>query len=249
MDGSLREKVLRRIRAEIIAGESPAGTMYSAPTLSAALGISTTPVREALLELARTGLLEPVRNRGFRVKEPSLRHLRDVFAMREVLELHAARLVAERPGRDLSALCPLADAIARAVEEDDVRTYLDADRNYHRVLLEAAGNALLTETVLGLRDAMRLYGIRSRAGHERQRESVAEHYEIIALAEAGEADRLEALMRRHILSWQPIFLEAVAPDEGALHNGMRPRTAITPRLRRPRTRSGSAGGAIGRQSG
>ena len=217
MDESLREQVLRHIRAEIIAGESLPGTMYSAPTLSAALGISTTPIREALLELARTGLLEPVRNRGFRVKEPSLDHLRDVFDMREVLELHAARLVASRPRRDLSELRPLADAIARAVEEDDVRSYLEADRSYHRALLEAAGNALLTETVLGLRDTMRLYGIRSRAGHERQRESVAEHYEIAALAEAGEGERLADLMRRHIRSWEPIFLEAVSPGMRPLH--------------------------------
>lgn len=208
-DGNLRERVLERVRAEIIAGESPPGTMYSVPTLSAAFGISTTPAREALLELTRTGLLEPVRNRGFRVREPSLQQLRDLFDLREVLEIHAARIVARGPRQDLSRLRPLADEIRRAVGEDDVNLYLEADRRFHRALLEAAGNALLTETVMGLRDTMRLYGIRSRAGIERQLDSIAEHYEIIDLAQAGEAERLEALLRRHIRAWEPIFVEAL----------------------------------------
>ncbi|TDR93273.1 GntR family transcriptional regulator [Enterovirga rhinocerotis] len=207
--GNLREQVLQRVRAEIIAGESPPGTMYTAPTLAAALGVSSTPAREALLELARGGLLEPVRNRGFRVKEPTLQALRDVFDLREILELHAARIVALKSRKDLSALGALADEIRSAVEADDVRRYLEADRAYHRILLEAAGNTALTDTVMGLRDTMRLYGIRSRAGQLRQIESIAEHYEIISLAEAGEADRLEALMRRHIRSWEPIFVDAL----------------------------------------
>lgn len=217
MDGNLREIVLRRVRAEIIAGESPPGTMYSVPTLAAALGVSSTPTREALLELARTGLLEPVRNRGFRVKAPTLKELRDLFDMRELLELHAARLVAEKKRKDLSSLRGVADEIKRAVEEEDIELYLEADRAYHHILLSAAGNELLTQTVLGLRDTMRLYGIRSKAGQARQADSVAEHYEIIALAEAGEADRLVALMRTHIRAWEPIFVEALAgPQKQAL---------------------------------
>ncbi len=213
---NLREQVLQRVRAEIIAGESLPGTMYSVPSLAAALGVSSTPAREALLELARVGLLEPVRNRGFRVKEPTLRELRDLFDMRELLELHAARIVAEKADKDLTALRGLADEIKRAVEADDVQLYLEADRAYHRVLLAAAGNALLTDTVMGLRDTMRLYGIRSRAGQARQAESIAEHYEIAALAEAGEADRLEALLRRHIRSWEPIFVDALTQSGAQL---------------------------------
>jgi DNA-binding GntR family transcriptional regulator len=209
MEMNLREQVLQQVRAEIISGESPPGTMYSVPTLSAALGISTTPVREALLELARAGLIEPMKNRGFKVLEPTLTQLHNLFDLREVLELHAARLVAEMPDKDLAPLKALADDIRRAVDEDDVRHYLEADRSFHRAFVAAAGNDLLTETVMGLRDKMRLYGIRSRAGLDRQLESIEEHYRIIALAEAGETDRLTDLMRRHIRAWEPIFVDAL----------------------------------------
>lgn len=209
MDQNLREQVLQRVRAEIISGQSPPGTMYSVPSLAASLGVSTTPVREALLELSRGGLVEPMRNRGFTVVEPTLTDLRNLFDMREVLELHAAALVAANPPQDLSTVRGWADEIARAVRSDDVQLYLEADRNYHREFVAAAGNSLLTEMVMGLRDKMRLYGINSRAGLERQQASVPEHYQLIELALAGEADALVTLLRKHIRSWEPIFVDAL----------------------------------------
>jgi DNA-binding GntR family transcriptional regulator len=210
IDQNLRQQVLERVRAEIISGQSAPGTMYSVPSLALSLGVSTTPVREALLELSRIGLIEPLRNRGFRVLEPSVTHLEELFDMRDVLEIHAAVLLTQQPKRDLSALRPHADAIARAVETEDVQAYVEADRAFHFVLIDAAGNSLLTETIMGLRDKMRLYGIGSRAGRERQEASVAEHYRLIDLAETGSAADLTAALRPHIMSWKPIFLEALA---------------------------------------
>jgi len=183
--------------------------MYSVPSLAVSLGVSSTPVREALLELSRSGLVEPMRNRGFKVVEPSLTELRNLFDMREVLELHAAVLVAANSPRDLPTVRDSADQIAKAVETDDVQLYLEADRNFHRDLIAAAGNELLTDTVMGLRDKMRLYGISSRAGQERQQVSVPEHYRLIELALAGETDALTTLLRSHIRSWEPIFVDAL----------------------------------------
>ena len=209
MDQNLREQVLQRVRAEIISGQSVPGTMYSVPSLAASLGVSSPPVREALLELSRGGLVEPMRNRGFKVVEPTLAELRNLFDMREVLELHAAVLVAANPPQDLPTVRDWADQIAKAVETDDVQLYLEADRNFHHDLIAAAGNALLTELVMGLRDKMRLYGIGSRAGMERQQESVPEHYRLVELALAGETDALTSLLRTHIRSWEPIFVDAL----------------------------------------
>jgi DNA-binding GntR family transcriptional regulator len=209
-DQNLREQVLQLVRSEIISGQSMPGSMYSVPTLAASLGVSTTPVREALLELARSGLIEPIRNRGFKVVEPTLKELHNVFDLREVLELHAAATVARKPRKDLRGLVGLADDIARAVKTEDIKLYLEADRSFHRLLTAAADNERLTEMVMGLRDQMRLYGIKSRAGLERQNESTAEHYKIIELATAGDAEGLTNLLRRHIRAWEPIFVEALS---------------------------------------
>ncbi len=210
IDQNLRQRVVERVRAEIISGQSGPGTMYSVPSLALSLGVSTTPVREALLELSRIGLIEPLRNRGFRVVEPSVTQLEELFDMRDVLEIHAAVLLTKQPKRDLSSLRPHADAIARAVETEDVQAYVEADRAFHFGLIDAAGNGLLTETIMSLRDKMRLYGIGSRAGRERQEASVPEHYRLIELAETGDAHDLTAALRPHIMSWKPIFLDALS---------------------------------------
>jgi DNA-binding GntR family transcriptional regulator len=210
MEQNLREQVLQQVRAEIISGQSMPGSMYSVPTLAASLGVSTTPVREALLELARSGLIEPVRNRGFRVVEPTLTELRNLFDLREILELHAAAIVARKPKKNLKGLSRLADDIARAVRTEDIHLYLEADRCFHRLLTAEADNARLTEMVMGLRDQMRLYGIKSRAGLARQNESIAEHYEIIELAMAGKDEALAGLLKGHIRAWEPVFIEALS---------------------------------------
>jgi DNA-binding GntR family transcriptional regulator len=210
MEQNLREQVLQQVRAEIISGQSMPGSMYSVPTLAASLGVSTTPVREALLELTRSGLIEPMRNRGFRVVEPTLTELRNLFDLREVLELHAAAIVARKSKKNLKGLSRFADDIARAVKTEDIKLYLEADRTFHRLLTAEADNARLTEMVMGLRDQMRLYGIKSRAGLARQNESTAEHYQIIELAMAGEEEALTNLLRRHIRAWEPIFIEALS---------------------------------------
>jgi DNA-binding GntR family transcriptional regulator len=227
MEQNLRQQVLEQVRTEIISGQSMPGSMYSVPTLAASLGVSTTPVREALLELARSGLIEPMRNRGFRVVEPTLTDLRNLFDLREVLELHAAAIVARKPKKNLKALSRFADDIVRAVKTEDIRLYLEADRSFHQLLTAAADNPRLTEMVMGLRDQMRLYGIKSRAGLARQNESTAEHYQIIELAMAGKEEALTELLRRHIRSWEPIFIDALSqvanPREPIVANRSRAR--------------------------
>jgi DNA-binding GntR family transcriptional regulator len=208
-DGNLREQVLQQVRSEIISGQSAPGAMYSAPNLAASLGVSTTPVREALLELARNGLIEPMKNRGFKVATPTLSQLRNLFDMRELLEVYAVELVALKRRKDSSVLRERADDVGRAVNSGSVSDYLEMDRRFHQNLVEMADNELLTENVMALRDKMRLFGITSESGKERQRDSVKEHYRFIDLIDIGDAEGAKILMKHHIRSWQPIFTDAL----------------------------------------
>lgn len=209
-DANLREKVVHQLRIEIVSGEMPPGTVCSVPSLARTLGISTTPIREALLQLTSDGLLQPMRNRGFRVVDPSLDELRGIFEVRTQLEASAFRKLVRMGAKNLSELQALADAIAESVETGDVPRYLAADRAFHAELLALAGNEVLTDIVLRLRDRMRLYGIRSPHGLARQKSSVPEHYRIIDVIKQGLEDEAEALMTGHIMAWEPIFTEAIA---------------------------------------
>src|SRR6185369_10747857 len=84
---SLREQARKVIRGLIITGQMQPDQLYSVPRLATELGVSATPVREALLDLAREGLLEPVRNRGFRVVALTSTELKDIYAIRTMLEV------------------------------------------------------------------------------------------------------------------------------------------------------------------
>ncbi|MEH3148632.1 MAG: GntR family transcriptional regulator [Methylobacterium frigidaeris] len=207
-EANLREQVQQRLRLGIVSGEIGPGTILSVPAQARILGVSTTPVREALLQLTADGLLQPLRNRGFCVVEPTLEELRNLFEVRLQLETSAFVKLVRGGLDDVSELTTQADAIARAVRANDVQLYLAADRAFHRELLSRAGNAVLAGIVMRLRDTMRLYGIGSEAGLARQEESVPEHYRIIEMLQrGGEPEAASALMHKHIMDWEPIFSE------------------------------------------
>ena len=207
--GKLREQTLRRLRWDIVTGRIAPGTMLSVPALSAETGMSTTPVREALLTLERDGLVAPLRNRGFRVEAMSVAALDNLFSLRELLEVHAMVAIARKGLQDTTELVALADAVGEAVGREDVAAYLVTDRAFHTALVARADNPMLTKLVLQLRDGMRLYGIDSPEGRQRQRDSVDEHYRLVELVQRGQADAAATLMSHHILSWKPLFRAAL----------------------------------------
>src|SRR4051794_17309245 len=90
----LRDKVTHALRAAMISGEMRPGRVYSAPALAADLGVSATPVREAMLDLAGEGLVEAVRNRGFRVTELTDRDLDEYTEVRALIEVPTVGRVA-----------------------------------------------------------------------------------------------------------------------------------------------------------
>jgi DNA-binding GntR family transcriptional regulator len=196
---SLRDQARQAIRARIVTGDLAAGEIYSAASLAERLGVSATPVREAMLDLAAVGLVEAVRNRGFRVVAPGERDLDEIGELRLLLEAPALRLVAERAGDDqLAALEPLLAALEAAAESGDVVAYLTADREFHLRLLDLAGNRRLGRLVDQLRDQTRLIGIEALAESGRLAASDREHREMLDALRARDADRAEAVMRAHV---------------------------------------------------
>ena len=112
---SLREQVEKEIAAGIASGQMPPGEVFSAPTLAVRFGVSATPVREAMLNLEKRGLVETVRNKGFRVTEVSEQDLQAIVDVRQLLEVPAVgRLAGNLTKTTLRRLEHLADAIVTA---------------------------------------------------------------------------------------------------------------------------------------
>lgn len=196
---SLREKVEDALAAAIISGEMPPGKMYSAPTLATMFNVSATPVREAMLNLEKRGLVEAVRNKGFRVTHVSDQDLYDIVRVRQLLEPQSMyELALHFPQDKEPDLRALADNIVAGARNGDLKAYLAADRVFHLALLEFLGNRLLVEVVSDLRSRTRLVGLVSMLKTETLDKSAAEHHELLDLLHRGDGVGARDLMRRHI---------------------------------------------------
>jgi DNA-binding GntR family transcriptional regulator len=196
---NLREQVAHALRAALVAGEMRPGVIYSAPMLAAQFGVSPTPVREAMLDLAKEGLVEAVRNKGFRVVALSERDLDEINQVRELIEVPTiAGLAGKVSAEAVERLRGIAEEIVDAAERGETLAYIDADRRFHLELLGLAGNAHLVEVVRELRDRARLYGVSELAGRGQLGPSAHEHVELLDLIVSGRASDAEDLMRRHL---------------------------------------------------
>ena len=196
---NLRDSVANALRAAVISGELVPGEVYSAPMLGARFGVSATPVREAMLDLVREGLVISLRNKGFRVTEMSDDDLDNLAALRQLIEPPTIRdVVPAIPASDLPRLRALAQDIVVAAEAGDLIAYIEADRVFHVTLLAYSGNQKLVDVVSDLRSQTRLLGLTPLVESGRLAQSAAEHHELMDLVEAGDGEGAEQLMRRHI---------------------------------------------------
>ncbi|MFF2927509.1 GntR family transcriptional regulator [Streptomyces celluloflavus] len=195
----LRDRVANALRAALISGDLQPGVIYSAPTLAAEYGVSATPVREAMLDLAREGLVEAVRNKGFRVTELSDRDLDEYTEIRSLIEIPTIGRVTRSASREqLEALRPMAEEIVAAADRGDLIAYLESDHSFHLGLLALAGNARLLETVADLRKRSRLYGLADLSQEGALAGSAREHTALLDIMIAGDAEGAEEHMRHHL---------------------------------------------------
>lgn len=212
---SLRAHVERLLSAAIISGELAPNTLVTVPTLAAQFQVSATPVREAMLDLEKRGFVRSVRNKGFRVTEVSEESLREIVAVRQFLECPAMEQVAGHlPADQIPELRKLADQIVAGAQNGDLKSYLEADQNFHLTLTGLLGNGLLVEVVADLRSRTRLVGLVTMLETRRLDESAVEHHRLLDLLEAGDGPAAADLMRRHIghtLGWWSGHAEDDAP--------------------------------------
>ncbi|MEU8227494.1 GntR family transcriptional regulator [Kribbella sp. NPDC048915] len=210
---NLRETVVEKLRTAIITGELKEGTVVSAPALGAQLGVSATPVREAMMDLAREGLVETMKNKGFRVTTVTDEELMNVTEVRLLIEPPTvARVAGHLPPAAIAELRVVADRNLLAAEQDDLQTFLVTDRDLHALILEHAGNAFLAELATSLRRRTRMYGLLALADAGVLGESAREHHQLIDLIEAGDGVGAEALARRHIAHSMDIWKTGQTPD-------------------------------------
>ena len=197
---SVRAQILEALRDALLCGELAPGEVYSAPALAERFGVSPTPVREAMQRLAVEGAVETVPNRGFRVAEYSPRDLAELAEIRALLEVPAVlRLATTVAPERWDGLRPLAEDTLEAATRGDRTAFAEADRAFHRSVLELTGNQQLVAVAEDVQRRAHLSSVRVVPA-PRPTDLLAEAADHLALLDAlSEQDlpAVERLVRGH----------------------------------------------------
>lgn len=211
----LYQEVADRLRAMIESSELQAGEWIDETRLTEVLGISRTPLREALKVLVGEGLLRIEPRRGCFVNELSARDLDDIFPLMAMLEGRCAYEAARKASEsDLLRLEPLHEQLRELATAGDVDQYYAANARIHEAVQALADNRWLSDLIDNLRKVLSLSRHRSLTYAGRIHESCAEHLAIFAALKAHDPDGAEALTRKHLMR-QLDALRALAAQEAS----------------------------------
>ncbi|MBN2023272.1 MAG: GntR family transcriptional regulator [Pirellulales bacterium] len=250
MNESLTDKAYHHIHAGLITGQLVPGMRLSNRAVAKEVGVSFTPVREALNRLVSEGLLEYRHGVGVFVPEVSRREIDEIFELRETLECAALAKVCGRLSREtLAEVAGCLETMRRVADRmrpgssttDDARRgeeFRVADAAFHAAILRAAGNRVVMEIVgsLGIFSTMIWHRLDGGPSTDMAR-TIAEHERIVALLDEGNAKEAKEIMTRHLRVGHQRTLAAydqryMSGVKGAPHGPHKPATHRW-RLERP----------------
>jgi DNA-binding GntR family transcriptional regulator len=201
------------IRQAIVQGRLKPGQQLKAGEIAAELGISRTPVREALLVLHAEGLVAAPPNRTATVRTSNAKDIDDLYQLRAVLEGHAARLAAPRiQKQDVAALRESCERLTQLRSGEDVRELIQENATFHDAIVALADSDRL-RAAIALVELPYLY--RSYFWFSAEQKRISEHYhrEITKALEIGDAERAEFLMKAHLLEARDFLVSELITAE------------------------------------
>lgn len=207
----LREQVYQRLRADILGGRLPAGERISPSELAERLGVSITPIREALRSLEEEGLVESSPRRWTRVATPSPDLATETYPLIAALEELAVLLIPSVDETLLEALEAANADFGKAAAAGDVLGCMTANDAFHETLLQASGNRTLERTVRDLKDRIRL--LDSQYFQSGTENSMREHQEIIDALRNHDPRTASRVVRGQWVQWLPVWGDQ--PPDGA----------------------------------
>lgn len=203
---TLSAQAYRALRQAILNRRYPPGARLVVRELAESLGLSPTPIKEALAALAREGLVRSVPHRGYQVPSLSAGEIQEIYELRDALEGLAARLAAQRGGPELAqSLEETLNRQREAARAGDLEAYGDLDLAFHRLLWEASGNQRLRRMAENLDGQVRLLISTSAAVPGRLPQALEEHRVILTRIASADPAGAETAMRAHIQNaWEAL---------------------------------------------
>lgn len=195
---SLADQVFEHLERDILSGKYQRGEILTELKLSAELGVSRTPVREALRRLAQEHIIEET-SKGITVIGINEEDLRDIFDIRERLEGTAARLAALRhTDEQLAQLKEALDLQEFYYKKSDPEQIKQMDNRFHELVYRLSGSMTFYDTLIPLHKKVQKYRRASVENHSRAEASVKEHRAVFEAIAAKDADAAELQMTKHI---------------------------------------------------
>lgn len=190
----LSEQIYESLKQEIFKADE--GAFFSVRKCAAQLGMSYTPVREALLRLHNEGLLERVPNVGFFVRPMDMKTASDIYQSRECVEHYViARVLPLLEAVDIAHLQHCIDTQAAALESGDIPAFTSADAQFHLYLIDKLGNRKLSDFYQVIRNHFKITS--NRLQKQDNLVPIQEHQAFLDAAKSGKLEEAELLYHRH----------------------------------------------------
>ena len=196
---SLAKMAYEAIRQSILSGQWKIGELYNEKAIAADLGISRTPVREALLELASQDLIIFLPRRGLMVNRFTRHDVDEIFELRKAIELAAVeKVTVAAPPFDLFEIEEALLSQRKAVKQKDYLAFMEADRLFHTSFSELTNNRRLIAILDNIRDMIHVMGAKALALEGRAVEVIKEHQTIFEAVKKGNIEEARRAMAYHL---------------------------------------------------
>lgn len=199
-----------KIKGLLVSGQLNFDEIYSANQFAEMLGVSRTPVREALLQLAAEGLLLPVQGRGFKIKGFSEKEIRDFFEARLMIETYViGRLVKGMKAADVKPLQISLKQMVQSAQKGDRHGFLEADKAFHMNLIHRYTNRLLESIMENIRNLISILGQKALSSSGRFEEVLQEHQAILEAVKEKDAKKAAKAMSHHLNKTEKTIIETL----------------------------------------
>ncbi len=214
----LREIVFESLREAIMNSHLKPGERLMEIQLADEMGVSRTPVREAIRKLELEGFVVMIPRKGAYVAGISMKDIAEVFEIRAALESLAAALAAERITEDeLEALERCLVKVAECTEANDLEALITFDTEFHDILYKASRNERLVQIISNLREQIQRFRMTSLSHPGRMRDALEEHRKLVETLSERNVELARQLAREHIENAENSMLDVIRTTESGQH--------------------------------
>ena len=207
-DKSLKEKAYLVIKEMILTGKLDNNVIHNEKTISDLLGVSRTPVREAMLELGKENIVKYIPGKGLKINIFTKNVIRDAYEIRKLVEgLIINKICNNIAKKDLKKIEILLKTQIKYYEKNDEISFIEFDKEFHLYMSSLQDNDQINSILLNLRDQQHLMGIKAvKNNKKRMLQGIDEHLAIFSALKKGDQKKSYNLMMQHLSNTEAILL-------------------------------------------